>query len=273
MSFWSGLAEVVGGIAFVFLPGAVIAYLTRRDLRYEVGTLLWGIGLMLVSLFAALFVTSLALLPFGENAPPAVRALVGSLLTAIFLLGGMVLMLRYRHISENKLIDEGLMLGLGAGIVNRVFEGFGMMQDGFIIMISGEEAVRSANLQVQPLSTLLPGLLALVIYRLGLVAVMAALGVIVARSHREGMPLWLWLAIGLSTLTAWGYEMITLSLGTDSLTGIIVVIVYQGALAAVALWWLRRQIASQTPPTKPIKQAAVDKALAAQKASKTDSKA
>jgi len=95
----------------------------------------------------------------------------------------------------------------------------------------------------------------------------------VARSRLEGKPLWLWLSIALSTLIAWSYEMITLSLGTDTTTGIIVVIVYQGAVAAVALWWLRRQITAQIPPTKPVKKAAVKAERAAQKASKTDSSA
>jgi hypothetical protein len=274
MSLWNGLAEVIGGIAFVFLPGAVIAYLTRRDLRYEAGTMLWGIGLSLVTLFPAIFITNLVmLLAFGDNAPPAVQAFVGSLLIALFLLGGMALLLRFRNIPDNKLLDEGLMIGLGAGIINRVFEGFGMLGHGFLMIISGDKALQDANVQMQDISTFLPGLLALVVYRLALVAVTAALGVVVARGRLEGKPLWLWLAIVLGTLTAWSYELITQILGTDTVTSIIVVIVYQGALAAVALWWLRRQITSGPPATKPIKQAAVDAALAAQQASKSDSNA
>ena len=70
MLFLRGILVVIGGLAFVFLPGAVIATLTKRDLRYESSLLLWGMGILLICLFPALFLTSLLrMIFFGQGDP------------------------------------------------------------------------------------------------------------------------------------------------------------------------------------------------------------
>jgi hypothetical protein len=94
---------------------------------------------------------------------------------------------------------------------------------------------------VQAWPALLISLLALNVYRIALVAIGAALGGLVARALITTRARWLWLAVSLGAAATWSYTAIGLALGGDSLVGSGVVIVYEGLLATLALFWLMRQ--------------------------------
>lgn len=243
------LAVIVGGLAFIFLPGAVIAALTRRDLRYESTLLFWGMGVLVVTLFPALFLTSLLrIIILGEQAPDQamlyVFGLVGSLLTAVFLEGGKYLLLRWRKIPADRLLDSGMMIGLGVGLLTNIFQGMALVGAGLRLLFGDTSMPDLAAIAAQPWIELLTGLVALNVYRVALVALGAALGALAARALITGRLRWLWLAMGINAAAAWSYAAIGLALGSDSLIGSVVVIVYQGIVAALALRWLVGQIAA-----------------------------
>jgi hypothetical protein len=247
-----GLVVALGGFAFVFLPGAVIAVLTRRDLRFETTLLLWGMGLLVVTLFPAYFVTSLLrMIVLGERTPgptgQMVVALLGSVLAALFLEGGQYLLLRWRRIPEDDLFNSGVMIGLGIGLLTNVFQGLGLIGSGMRLLFGDTSTPDLAAIAAQAWPALLTNLLALNVYRIALVAIGAALGGLVARALITTRARWLWLAVALGAAATWSYTAIGLSLGSDSLAGSVVVIVYEGLLAALALFWLTRQTPQPAP--------------------------
>src|SRR5574341_215517 len=167
-----GLILVVAGFAFIFLPGVVFAAGTRRDLRYEPRLLLWGMGLLVVTLFPALYLTSLLrLIVWGGASPegPMQYAVVvmGSLIAALFLEGGTYLLLRWRHIAPDRLLGSGMMVGLGVGLVTNIFQGMALVGSGFRLVVGDISTADLEAIAAQPWLHLLTGLLALNVYRIG----------------------------------------------------------------------------------------------------------
>ncbi len=248
MLFLRGLVVALGGIAFVFLPGVMVSHLTRRDLRFETTPLLWGMGLLLVTLFPALFLTYLAkAILLGSRQPGSIAlyiiAFLSSGLAAIFLEWGKYGLLRWRKIPPTGLLNAGIVMGLGVGLLTNVFQGIALMGIGFQLML-GDTSL--PEIVAQPWPSLLLGQIALVVYRLGLVAVSAALGAVVARALIRSERRWVWLAVGINTLSVWLYNATGQTLGSDSLIGSVVIIIYEGVLAVVAMRWLVSETASSS---------------------------
>jgi hypothetical protein len=246
-----GLIVALGGFVFIFLPGTFISILTRRNLRFETPLLLWGMGVLVVSLFPAIFVTSLLrMIIFGQRAPEAgmlyAFLFLGSLIAAIFLEGGKYLLLRLRQIPPVKLLGNGIMLGIGVGLLTNVYQGISMVGAGFHLVLGDTSAPDLAKIASQAWLDLIMGLVALNVYRITLVAISAALGGLVAYALINGRLRWLWLAVLINTVSAWSYSAIGQALGNDSLVANIIVFLYQGILALLAVLWLVRQ-----PPDSP----------------------
>jgi hypothetical protein len=242
-----GLVVAFGGFVFIFLPGVLISALTRRSLRFDTNLLLWGMGALVVTLFPALFVTSLLrILIFGESAPGTGMlyffALLGSLIAALFLEGGKYLLLRLRNIPPPQLLDSGILIGLGVGLLTNVFQGISLVGAGFRLALGDSSLPGLTTIASQAWGELLAGLVALNAYRIALVAVSACTGALVAQALLYKQQRWLWLAVLINAVTAWSYNAIGLALGKTSLTANLVVIAYQAVLGALALYWLIRQI-------------------------------
>lgn len=247
-----GLILAFGGFAFIFLPGAILSTLTRRNLRFDTNLLLWGMGVLVVTLFPALFVTSLLrIMIFGNRTlHPAmlyVFALLGSLIAALFLELGQYFLLRWRKVPSPQLLDSGILIGLGVGLLTNVFQGFSLVGAGFRLALGDTSMPDLATIATQPWGELLAGLLALNVYRIALVALSACTGALVAQSLIYKRQRRLWLAVLVSALTAWSYNAIGLALGEDSLVANLVVLVYEAVLAALALYWLIGQILKKDP--------------------------
>jgi len=239
------LIVAISGLTFIFLPGLVVAAVTRRDLRAVPGILLWGIGVMIVTLFPALFLTSLLrFVIIGDRLPtpgmPYVIAFLGTMLAALFLEWGTYLLLRWRKIERAALTDSGLMAGLGIGLVTQVFQGMALVSAGFRMLLGDTSASDLAAIAAQSWPSLLTSLAALNVYRLALVALSAVMGSLVARALVFQRTRWVWLAVAIAGVSAWGYNAIGLALGSDSLAGGLAVIGYEGLLAALTLVWLKR---------------------------------
>jgi hypothetical protein len=247
-----GLVVALGGFVFIFLSGVFIAILTRRNLRFETNLLLWGMGVLVVTLFPAIFLTSLLrMIAFGERAPDGgmlyAFLFLGSLIAAVFLEGGKYLLLRWRQISTAKLLGNGIMLGLGVGLLTNVYQGFSLIGAGFRLVLGDISTSDLAKIASQAWLDLILGLVTLNVYRIALVAISAALGGLVAYALIEGRQRWLWLAVLINALSAWSYSAIGQALGNDSLVANIIVLLYQGVLAVLAMLWLIRQVSDEPP--------------------------
>jgi hypothetical protein len=241
-----GLIVAIGGFVFIFLPGAFISVLTRRNLRFETNLLLWGMGVLVVTLFPAIFLTSLLrMMIFGQHVPEAsmlyVFLFLGSMIAAVFLEGGKYLVLRWRQISTAKLLGNGIMLGIGVGLLTNVYQGISLVGAGFRLVLGDLSTPDLVKIASQAWLDLILGLVALNVYRIALVAISAALGGLVANALINGRLRWLWLAILINTVSAGSYSAIGLALGNDSIIANAIVFLYQGVLAVLAVLWLMRQ--------------------------------
>lgn len=241
-----GLIVALGGFIFIFLPGAFVAILGRRNLRAENSLLLWGMGVLVVTLFLAIFLTTLLrMIIFGERAPESgmlyVFLFLGSLVAAIFLECGKYLLLRFRQIPTARLLGSGITLGFGIGLLTNVYQGISLIGAGFRLVLGDTSTSDLARIASQAWFDIILGLLALNVYRIALVAISAALGGLVAYALIEGRQRWLWLAVLINTASAWSYSAIGQALGNENLVANIIVLLYQGILAALAVLWLMRQ--------------------------------
>jgi len=246
MLIFRGLIVALGGFVFIFLPGAFISILNRRKLRLETNLLLWGIGVLVVTLFPAIFLTSLLrMIILGEGAPEGgmlyVFLFLGSLIAAVFLEGGKYLLLRWRRASTVNLLSSGIMLGIGASLLNNIYQGFSLIGAGFRLVLGDTSTLDLAKIASQTWLDLILGLVTLNVYRIALVVISAALGGLVAYALIEGRQRWLWLAVLINTVSAWSYSAIGQALGNESLTANTIMLLYQGILAVLAMFWLMRQ--------------------------------
>jgi hypothetical protein len=241
-----GLIVALGGFVFIFLPGVFISILNRRNLRSETNLLLWGMGILVVTLFPAIFLTTLLrMIIFNERAPEAgmlyAFLFLGSLMAAVFLECGKYLLLRFRQVPTAKLLGSGIMLGLGIGLLTNVYQGFSLIGAGFRLVLGDTSTPDLAKIASQAWLDLIMGLVALNIYRIAFVAISAALGGLVAYALIEGRQRWLWLAVLINAVSAWSYSAIEQALGNENLAANIIMLLYQGILAVLAVFWLMRQ--------------------------------
>jgi hypothetical protein len=257
-----GLTVAFSGFAFIFLPGIIVSLLTRRGLRFDAKLLLWGMAVLVVTLFPAYFITILLrLMIFGESMPQSAIqyafVFLASLITALFLEGGKYLLLRMLKVSIPELPVSGIWVGLGVGLLTNVFQGISLVGAGFRLVLGDTSMPDLAKIAAQVWGDLLVNLVFLNIYRIVLVAVGAMLGWFVAQTLVNGQKRWFWLAVCINTVTAWSYSAIGLALQKQTLTANIVNSIYQAILAALALYWLIRQISRVAQP--PVAQDVGDK--------------
>lgn len=246
-----GLVTVIGGLAFIFLPGALISYLTRRDMRFGSNLLLWAIALIILTFPAYFLSTLIRLIAIGDQAPQGamvyIFTLVTSLLVAMFIEGGKYLLLRFRKVPADHLVEGGLVVGLGVGLMVNVLAGIGLVGTGISLIFGDTNMPDFARITAQGWPNLVANLVALVTFRVGLVALSTALGVLAARALIEARLSWLWLAMATSALVSFVQASIGLALGSESLVTSLVIIVYGTVLAALAMRWLFKNALAAPP--------------------------
>jgi hypothetical protein len=136
---------------------------------------------------------------------------------------------------------------LGAGLIFNIFAGVGLVGTGASLIIGDTSAPDLARAAAQAWPNLVANLIALVVYRTGLVAASTALGVLVARALITGRRTWLWLAMAINTVAGFIYACIGLAPEAESLTASLVIIVVGGAISALALRWLFKQALASPP--------------------------
>ncbi len=256
-----GLLIAASGFLFIFSPGLPMSLLARRSPSFSRDIVYWGIGAWLVALLPSLFLQSLlrqilqnSPTPRGLSGQPVDYALTlaGALLTALFVAGGMCLVLRFKRIEAATLPPNGLALGFGVGLITQVFTGLSLVGAGFRLMFGDTGTETLASLAQVSYLNLLLALLALILFRPALLAVSAARGVLVARALKE-RPSFFWLAVLVDAVFVWVILALQLALGGESpgqvLVGGIdpltsaVTIVYYLIAFGLAYGWLLTQIA------------------------------
>ncbi|HEC24088.1 MAG TPA: hypothetical protein ENI95_14335 [Chloroflexi bacterium] len=250
--FLRGLITAIGGLAFIFLPGSLIALLSQRGVRYQRGMLLWGMAVLLVALLPATFLTSLARqIMLGAGAltrpfMPFLVVLLGSALTSLFVGGAMYALLRWRRIGPDELPGSGVSVGLGSGLLLKVFLGFALLGAGMRLLFGDTSTAELARIASQPWPELVAGLLALVVDRIAVVSVSAGMGLLAGRALLEKRLVWLWLAVAAGTVFNWVYAVIGLTLGDSSLIASLVAIGYEAVLIFLVVRWLTAQFAPRS---------------------------
>ncbi len=251
-----GLLVAASGFLFIFSPAAPMRLLSGPRRVNQRGLLLWGIIIWLITLIPALFFQSLVLQIAGEDTnsvePSLSLTLAGSLLAGFFLQGTSFLVLRrrYKGRTGDLLPTDGLTLGFGIGLVAQVFTGLNLVGAGFRLVFGETQGETLQGLATSPMAALLASLAALILFRVALLTVKAALGVLVAQAV-TGLKRLLLLAIALDALFAWlivavqvlygsGNPGLVLAGDTDLPTASMAIIYYLIA-ATLAFLWLRRQ--------------------------------
>jgi hypothetical protein len=145
---------------------------------------------------------------------------------------------------------EGLSIGFGAGILEQVLQGLTLVGAGFRLTFGGPSGSILGGIEDATNIDLIAGLLALLLFRLAILVVTGAVGLLVGRTiSGEGRNLLY--AVGIGTLFRWVLIFITLILagetleqflaeGVDLLTS-MVSIVYYIVVFIIGYQWLIRQ--------------------------------
>ena len=255
---WQGILLILSGFAFIFAPGVPMGLLGRRTVPLNRDLIYWGLGLWLAALLPSLFVQSVlrqALLPEASAAGPSAStpalALLGALVTAVFVQAAMYFVLRWKCGRSVQPLADGLPLGFGVGLLPQIFNGIGLVSAGVGLLFSGVAAGPLAGLANVGLFELVLILLSLVAFRPALLVVSAACGVLVARAVAGDRRL-LGAAILVDAVFATGAVLIQMALsGTGSGLNVLgmpgglaaaVLLVYYGLAFALAFAWLAGQM-------------------------------
>ncbi len=240
-----GVIIILGGLVFMFLPGVFISLSSQRGFKYNRSMLLWGMALLGLTLPANYLTVLLGYAWAGNSESGLIEniaiAMLGSLIAALFVHTAQYLILRSRSKIKENLLGNGVMIGLGFGLLNKVFLGFILTGIGMRLLFGDTVTADLGQISVQPWPSMVTSLVALITDRVALVLVYGALGVFVARAIIEKNMRWFWIAVGANTAFATAYASISLSLDMNALPANLLVILYEGLLAIGVLRWLFKQ--------------------------------
>jgi hypothetical protein len=236
---------ILGGLVFMFLPGVLVSLASQRGLRYNRAMLLWGMALLVLTLPANYLTVVLGYILVGDGRSGLIKdiavAMLGSLIAALFIHTAQYLILRGRRKQPGELLGNGVMIGLGFGLLNKVFLGFILTGIGMRLLFGDTVTADLGQISIQTWPSMLISLVALITDRLALVVVYGALGVFVARSIIEKNMRWFWGAVAANTAFATVYASISLGLDMNALPANLLIIAYEGILVVGVLRWLMGQ--------------------------------
>lgn len=255
-----GLLVAAAGFLFIFSPGLPMGLLARGKFPIERGVLLRGIGLWLAALLPALFIQSLLLQIFYPQHAAADLAgrpadylltLLSAFILALFVQLALLILLRRRKKEAENLLQDGMMLGFGVGLIAQVFNGLILVGAGFRLMYGDLSSPTLAAAAGLSMLDLLLGLAALVMFRPALLVVSAAQGLLVARAVSENWR-YFWLAVAVDVTFAWAILGLKIALGgtqpgqvalaeSDRLISAVTLLYYILAFG-IAYYWLAAMV-------------------------------
>lgn len=237
-----GLLLVTDGFIFVFMPAILLPMLLRRQPEVNRSFIWWGAGTFLVALLPALFLSSLArqvLQPGNHLAARALLALISALVSGVLIVGAQYWLLRWRKPPMAVLPVTGLAVGLGVGIVTRIFTGFAHVGAGFRLLFGDTSTPELAALAAVPIGLFALKLLAELVNRAALLVVNGGLGYLVGRSlvGQRG-----WLPLAMLLYAAFDLILPLIQLGLAEREALVngIAILIEGAVGGITLHWLLR---------------------------------
>jgi hypothetical protein len=250
----------VQGFLFIFLPGVVISLILRRADRYSVpplggevdrGLVWWGAGAFLVALLPLDFFGSLFRQILGASGSSlVVQFAVAALLSGLFVEGIKYVVLRYKDLEGGAVIAAGVAVGLGIGLITKIFVGFAFVGTGIQLLYGNTSTPLLAQTAARSLPDL--GLAAVVSLadRLALLLFNGGLGAVVGRAICDSKRRLLLVAMLIHAAIELTYSVITTGLQGHGQLPTLAALAFDCGLVAVAWWWLNRQLPVQTPAGK-----------------------
>lgn len=265
-----GILIALSGFLFIFAPGVPMGLLRRYGRGFPRELLYWGMGIWLVVLIPTYFLQSLArqvvqgpgstVTSFEAEPGTYALSLLNAVLAALLLAGGMAIYLRRKRLEASERDEGGLTLGFGVGLIAQVFTGLSLVGAGFRLVYGDTAESGLRELASSPMLDLLVALIAMVLFRVALLTVSGAVGVLLSRSV-GGSPRFFWLAAGIYAGFSWAIVAAQLAIGGENpgailagqaslLTSAVTVAYYLVAIA-LAYVWLQRMLTREPPTTAP----------------------
>jgi len=185
---------IASGFIFIFSPGLPMNLISRYSPDYKRDLVYWGIGAWLITTLINQFFSSIlrqfmyrgdAVVGFTAKPMDFLFITLSAFISALLLGAGMLLILRFKSRKQPQvdLTADGLALGFGAGLVAQVFTGITLVGAGFQVLFGNQ----SSNITVDAIASsnaliLFTSIITLILFRIALLTVSAAQGVLIARS-------------------------------------------------------------------------------------------
>nr|MBC7244747.1 hypothetical protein [Chloroflexota bacterium] len=233
------------GMLFVLLPGYVLLFILRRMPTVDRTLIWWGAGGLLLALLPINFFTSLArqfLAASGGTARTVTQLIIMALLAGFFVEAMKYLVLKYKRVSGQVLVPSGIALGLGVGLITRIFLGFAFIGVGLRLLFGDTSTALLAETAARSLPDLGLAAIASLADRLSLLLFNACLGAVVGYALLEKKLHLLFYAMLIHAGIELGYNAITVGFAGWGQLPTLLTLAFEGALIAVGWWWLRGQL-------------------------------
>ena len=224
-----GLLSLVGGFLFIFASGVPMRLISRFKPGYKREGIYWGMGIYILTFFLGTFTQNLIMqIATGGDAESSgviTPFLLGTIFTTLLLLLGIRIYLKNKQSKDVDIHSVGLTLGFGIGMIAQVFTGMILITAGAGLIFKGIGFEFPLNELQEPMLEMLTnesifgivaGLVALILYRIALLIISAAQGLMVAYSiTRKGVGLSAAASVGL--LFSWIVLVFQLVFGVENL--------------------------------------------------------
>jgi hypothetical protein len=263
-----GLLSLVGGFLFIFASGIPMRLISRFKPGYKREGMYWGMGIYIFTFFLGTFTQNLIMQIATGGAPKSSGTitpfLLGTIFTTLLLLLGMRIYLKNKQSKDIDIHSVGLALGFGIGMIAQVFTGMILITAGAGLIFKGIGFEFPLNELQEPMLEMLTnesvfgivtGLVALILYRIALLIISAAQGLMVSYSiTRRGF--WFWAAVLAGLLFPWivlvfqfvfGVENLgQVSLGVTSPINSLLIAVYYLAVFIFGYRWIHNELYKET---------------------------
>jgi len=251
--FLKGLLLCAQGFLFVLLPGYVIFLILRRTLAVDRALIWWGAGGLLLALLPMNFFTSLSRQILAASLGPngtTIQFVVAAVLVGFFVEGMKYLLLRYKRVAGDALVPSGIAVGLGVGLITKIFLGFALLGVGFRLLFGDISTPLLTEMAARSLPDLSLAAIASLVDRLALLVFNACLGAIAGRAILDKkLPLLLY-AMLIHAGIELAYNAITVGLEGQGPFPTVMTLAYECALVVVGWWWLNGQLQQKAVSSK-----------------------
>jgi len=233
------------GFLFVLLPGYVIFLLLQRMPTVDRAFIWWGAGGLLLALLPLNFFTSLSrqiLAASGGANRAVIQFTITALLTGFFVEGMKYLVLKYKRLAGQALVPSGVAVGLGAGMITRIFLGFALIGVGIRLLFGDTSTALLAETAARSLPDLGLSAVVSVVDRLSLLLFNACLGAVAGYAILNKKLHLLLYAMLIHAAIELVYNAITFGLAGRGQLPTLLALAFECVLVAVGWWWLQGQL-------------------------------